>query len=312
MAKNNQYVNPWTREEIEFLRENYKKIPTKNIAKRLGRTYRSISKKAFKLNLCYSSKKWTKEEVEFLKKNYKIISSKEIAEKFGRTNSGLLHKAMKLGLTLPHRPWTKGEIEFLKNNYKIISYRDIAKKLDRTYYGVQSRAFNLKLDCGRQSFKKGNKSWNEGLTKENDERLRTGGEKSSKTKTRLYAEGKIKLSGWALMRNEDPTYQNGENHPLWKGGKSFEPYGIEFNNKLREQIRKRDNYRCQQCFRHQDELFTKSRKRRKLSIHHVDFDKKNNNPENLISLCQNCHMQTNFDRKNWVTYFQNKINGGNK
>ena len=51
----------------------------------------------------------------------------------------------------------------------------------------------------------------------------------------------------------------GKKNNNWQGGKSFEPYGIEFSKKLKEEVRKRDNYRCQQCFRHQDELFRKNK-----------------------------------------------------
>jgi len=99
----------------------------------------------------------------------------------------------------------------------------------------------------------------------------------------------------------------GENSPQWRGGISFEPYSIEFNETLKEKIRKRDNYRCQQCFRHQDELYTKSGRKYKLSIHHIDYNKKNNDPSNLISLCRNCHSQTNFKRSDWIKYFQTKL-----
>ena len=81
-----------------------------------------------------------------------------------------------------------------------------------------------------------------------------------------------------------------------------------FNGDLKESIRRRDNYRCQQCFRHQDELFDKNGRRKKLAIHHIDYDKKNNHPSNLISLCNSCHMQTNFSRKDWIEYFKNKVN----
>ena len=42
-----------------------------------------------------------------------------------------------------------------------------------------------------------------------------------------------------------------EKHPNWLGGKSFEPYGVEFNRVLKEKMRKKYSYRCQQCFRHQ-------------------------------------------------------------
>ena len=94
----------------------------------------------------------------------------------------------------------------------------------------------------------------------------------------------------------------------WRGGLSFEPYGIEFNKQLKKQIRTRDNYRCQQCFREESELRTKSNKPYTLHIHHINFDKKDNRSTNLISLCGNCHSQTIFNRENWTEYFQDKMN----
>ena len=97
----------------------------------------------------------------------------------------------------------------------------------------------------------------------------------------------------------------GNKNGMWQNGKSFELYPAEFNNQLKELIRKRDNYRCQQCFRHQDELYSKNGRKYKLSVHHIDYDKKNNDPTNLIALCSNCHAQTNYKRKDWINYFNN-------
>lgn len=91
----------------------------------------------------------------------------------------------------------------------------------------------------------------------------------------------------------------GENNPNWIGGASFEPYGIEFNNKLRKQIRKRDNFICRECG------YTEKQIGRKLDIHHINYNKLDNRPENLISLCRSCHIQTNFKREDWIKYFQN-------
>ncbi len=93
----------------------------------------------------------------------------------------------------------------------------------------------------------------------------------------------------------------------WKGFISHEEYGKEFNNELKEKIRKRNSYRCQECFRHQDELYDKAGRKYSLLIHHIDYNKKNNNTKNLISLCRSCHVQTNFKRKDWKEYFQQKI-----
>jgi len=78
---------------------------------------------------------------------------------------------------------------------------------------------------------------------------------------------------------------------------------MEFNKKLKAQIKKRDEYRCQECFKHQSEI------KQPLCVHHIDFNKKNNNPKNLITLCDSCHGQTQFDRKQWINYYEGVQNG---
>ena len=87
----------------------------------------------------------------------------------------------------------------------------------------------------------------------------------------------------------------------WKGGISFEPYPLDWTDDLRESIRKRDNFICQLCGIHQDEL------NRKLHIHHIDYLKDNLDPQNLISLCNNCHQKTNFNRSYWINYFNKNL-----
>ena len=102
----------------------------------------------------------------------------------------------------------------------------------------------------------------------------------------------------------------GEKNHQWRGGVSFEPYSPVFNKTLKEKIRERDNYRCQECFRHQDELFRNTKagiRPYKLCVHHIDYDKKNNSESNLISLCLSCHTQTGFNREDWAKYFMNKV-----
>jgi len=95
-------------------------------------------------------------------------------------------------------------------------------------------------------------------------------------------------------------YNSGDKNPQWLGGLSFEPYSPEFNDKLKEEIRKRDNHTCQECNYTEEQLgYT-------LSVHHIDYDKKNNDKTNLISLCNSCHQKTNFNRENWIDYYHNK------
>lgn len=100
---------------------------------------------------------------------------------------------------------------------------------------------------------------------------------------------------------------NGENHSgenahMWLGGISFELYTPEFNKRLKEQIRMRDNYTCQLCGAPQNGI--------SLAVHHIDYNKKNNSEYNLISLCpspSNCHNKTTHNREYWTTYFNEII-----
>lgn len=53
--------------------------------------------------------------------------------------------------------------------------------------------------------------------------------------------------------------------------------------KMREQIKERDDFTCQECFKHESDL------KIPLCIHHIDNDPTNNIPQNLITLCMRCH-----------------------
>ena len=93
-----------------------------------------------------------------------------------------------------------------------------------------------------------------------------------------------------------------ENNPNWKGGISKLPYSFDFTLELKEIIRKRDNYTCQ-CCNLDEKKHLRNNKNLNLCIHHIDYNKENNLPSNLISLCINCHVKTNGDRDYWFAYF---------
>lgn len=93
----------------------------------------------------------------------------------------------------------------------------------------------------------------------------------------------------------------GENSHSWKGGKSFEPYTAEFNEQLKELTRMRDNYTCQLCGVPQAECVYP------LAPHHIDYNKTNCLPSNLIALCLKCNSRVNYNRDIWQVYFNNVI-----
>lgn len=80
---------------------------------------------------------------------------------------------------------------------------------------------------------------------------------------------------------------SGKNSRFWKGGTSFEPYGLEWTDKLKRAIRKRDNHTCA--------ISGKPGR----CVHHINYCKTDNRPENLITLSASCHSKTNHNRDLW-------------
>ena len=135
------------------------------------------------------------------------------------------------------------------------------------------------------------------------------GHKSSlKNKTYEDIYGK---DGAEKFRNNLRRKRLGSNNPMyglcgelshsWLGGQKG--YGIEFKLPLKETIRSRDNFRCVLCGKSQED------NKKKLDVHHIDYDKKNNSTDNLVSLCMTCHRKTNYNRNNWISTIKNIMTG---
>ncbi len=94
----------------------------------------------------------------------------------------------------------------------------------------------------------------------------------------------------------------GEKNSNWNNGSSFEPYTSEFNNKLKEQVRKRDTYKCQLCGCLEIESD------RLLDVHHIDHNKENCSFKNLIALCRRCNGRVNSkSKREYYEKFFNKL-----
>lgn len=177
---------------------------------------------------------------------------------------------MVFGKGLQKVPWNKGKLN------KIIQICKTCKKQHLEFPTVKrnycSRECYYKSRKGKQSPSKGYK-W----TKEQKQRL------SLKRKEDIRL-GKRVMKGFPLDKN-----------PNWRGGKSFLPYPPEFNKKLKDKIKMRDNNECQaknvsQCNGY-------------LVIHHIDYDKSNCKENNLITVCQGHNSLANFNIKFWRNYF---------
>ena len=96
---------------------------------------------------------------------------------------------------------------------------------------------------------------------------------------------------------------SGEKHFNWRNGVSFEPYPVIFNGRLKEKIKLRDNYFCQNpyCWN----------TAKRLSIHHIDYNKENCYPSNLITLCTSCNSRANKNRERWKNLYSSLNNDSN-
>ena len=98
------------------------------------------------------------------------------------------------------------------------------------------------------------------------------------------------------------TLFSGKNHPSWKGGISCEPYCQDWTKEFKDYIKERDGYKCLNpgCWGNCNHL--------PLTIHHIDYNKKNCEPQNLITLCRSCNSRANKDRKWHTVWYQAIMN----
>ncbi len=194
---------------------------------------------------------------------------------------------------------------------------------------VAKRAKNI---VGHPGWTKGKAAWNKGLTKENDSRVKKtsvslkcrpssrkgknyeeiyGIEKAKEISLRIGKSNSIALLGntsWSkgLTKETDSRIlarpnQKGEKSPGWRGGISKEPYPFEFDKELRELVKQRDNYTCQLCNTPECECLLP------LGCHHINYNKRDCSPRNLITLCRKCNSKVNGNRKYWEEYFSKML-----
>jgi len=76
------------------------------------------------------------------------------------------------------------------------------------------------------------------------------------------------------------------------------------DKEYKEDILKRDNCKCQN-----PECYNNSKR---LTRHHINYDKKDCKPDNLITLCNGCNSRANYNRDYWESFYKNKIIEGGK
>lgn len=90
----------------------------------------------------------------------------------------------------------------------------------------------------------------------------------------------------------------------WYGNVRYDDpkYCEKWTANLRERVRAYFGYKCFECGLPQT--------KRRLSIHHVHYNKKtccDGSPHDMVPLCPECHSKTNFNRDYWEDHFVEKL-----
>ena len=180
---------------------------------------------------------------------------------------------MRYKFSKDHIPWNKGLTKEKDIRIKLYSQKlsEYMKKHPLSYW----------LDKKRPEIKKyftmkGKVSWNKGLTKTTDERIKKYANSQKGRKSTCYWLGKKRL------------HMQGEKHWFWKSGITEENHLIrqspEYKN-WRRSVYIRDEYTCQEC----------GEKHIDIVAHHLKsfskFPELRFDVNNGIVLCRKCHMK---------------------
>jgi len=89
----------------------------------------------------------------------------------------------------------------------------------------------------------------------------------------------------------------GKGNPNWQDGKTLEEYCEVWKDKdYKKSIKERDGNECMNplCNGKSTNLYGV----------HIDYDKKNCSPSNVITTCFSCNARANFNREFWQNHYE--------
>jgi len=254
-------LKTWSKAELAILRTSFS-LPKKTLLEMLpSRTWLAILAKMGQVGKYRRG--WSLEECNILKKVYRSHEWSDISLKLpNRTRNSIKLKASKLGISRSKRVIINEQHQTKMAKYGYISRPPWAgKKRPEHSSKMQGRTRN-------------------GIV------IKYCTICGAKFKS--FRSQNIKTCSGKCKNIQHGVSISGVNHHNWNGGSSHMSYGGDFNKVLKSYILNRDSL-CVLC-----------KNETNLVVHHVDYNKKNNTEENLVTLCKSCHAKTNFNRKLWL------------
>lgn len=162
MSKLKDYSEPWTVDDILYLKYWYDKKTYAQLAKSLDRYKNSVVRKCKDLGLCKIDpkhqrirKSWTQKEKQFISENHAYLSKEEICAKLNRSKSSVEHMMNRLNFKEPYtnkkiintvrKYWTDDEIDYLYREYGRTDTKKMAKRLNRSVSSVKHKCEKLRI-----------------------------------------------------------------------------------------------------------------------------------------------------------------------
>lgn len=292
----------WEQDQIKTLKDEYKNRSNKDLSSIVGKTEKAVSvqltrlglkrirtKKNTKHNLNekYITKSKTikndyKKEFKFIKESFLNLSNVEISKGLNISTSKVITIMKKFGIKRPNGLGRK----LSPNGGR---HSEETKNKIRNSLKGRTLPLNVRRKIGLAN--RGKK-----LNPELKKRL---SDMKKGAKNPFYGKNHSKKS-----RDQMSLNRQGEKHHNWMGGKSFEPYTCDFNPRFKRKIKERDSYTCQICNINKYDV---KQLKTILVIHHVNYDKILSIPQNCITLCNRCHIKTNYNRTHWTKFFQSLL-----
>lgn len=217
-----------------------------------------------------SHKKWSKEDIGWLLNNYKSMKIEELSQFLKRSTKSVRHRMCLLKCLTPtflnKIPWTKNEINYITNNYRDVSAPKMAKHLCRSVLSIYQKLTSLNFKYTKQNYKK----WEE---KEIQNLLSLYNENKSLQEMKKIL-GRSTLSLKVQLRKRFGFCRRGRNLKSHFKSPNFYQSMKTISTDLSARLE------CCICGYNLC-----------IDLHHIDGNRKNNNINNIASLCPNHHRE---------------------